>query len=121
MHKFRAFLLNENTNFLSNKVGDILEALQSISEDAPNMGTRHLLTVSKDVVSEIRKVLHETWAETEIDVLRSLQKIGVALMRAIEENEPIGEVLESSIGELEDVLKKSGKPINDLGSEESDE
>ncbi len=116
--QFRYFILNETRAALGQKIGDILTALQSLHDDAPNMGSRQLLRAAKGVVNEIRRVLHDAWSDTESPTLKTLQRIGVALMKSIEENEPIGEVLATAVQELQDTQKELGEPVNSLASPE---
>ena len=116
--QFRYFILNETRSALGHKLGDILTALQSLSDDAPNMGSRQLLRAAKGVVNEIRRVLHDTWSDTESSTLKTLQRIGVALMKSIEENQPIGEVLSTAVQELQKSQEELGEPVNNLASPE---
>lgn len=116
MH-FKDFVLSEANNYLAQKVGDVLSALQSLSSDASNLGNRQLIRAAQGIVKQIRRILHDSWPDEEQATLRLLQKIGVALMRGIDSNEDMRQILATAVQSLE---KGSGdKPLNDLGSPET--
>ena len=110
---FTLYILNETKTHLSQKIGDILSALQNLHDDADHLGTRQLLKASQGIVNQIRRVIHETWPDTEMDSLQILQKIGVALSKAIDENTNLKDVIASSVEELQQA--SGGHPVNDLG------
>ena len=111
---FKGHLLYETKSYLGQKVGDILTAMQSLNDDAPNMGTRQLLSAAKGVAAQIKRILHDTWPDSETATLKTLQRIGVALMKSIDENQPIGDVLSASVQELQQASEDLGVPVNDL-------
>ena len=92
-----------------------MSALQNLHDDAEHLGARQILKASQGIVNQIRRVLHETWPDTEMDSLKTLQAIGVALSKAIDENADLNDVVASAVEELQQA--SSGKPVNDLGSE----
>ena len=114
--QFSNYILTETRSHLGQKIGDILTALQSLHDDAANMGSRQLLTASKGVVNQIRRVLHDSWPDSETKTLQVLQRIGVALMKSIDENQPIGDVLAASVQELQAAQEDLGEPVNNLAS-----
>ena len=118
---FKDYILLENRVYLGSKMGDILTALQELRDDAKSMGTRSLVRYSEKIVNQIRRVLHTHWPKDELKFLKPLQKIGVAMMKAIEEREGLEEIVAGSAGELEKVLSKMGVPINKIGSNTSDD
>ncbi len=118
---FKDYILLENRVYLGGKMGDILTALQELRDDAKSMGTRSLVRYSEKIVNQIRRVLHTHWPKDEIKFLRPLQKIGVAMMKAIEEREGLEEIVAGSAGELEKVISKMGVPINKIGANTSDD
>lgn len=118
---FKDFILLENRVYLGGKIGDILTALQELRDDAKSMGSRSLVRYSEKIVNQIRRVLHTHWPKDELKFLKPLQKIGVAMMKAIEEREGLEEIISGSAGELEKVLSKMGVPINKIGSNTSDD
>jgi len=117
---FKGYLLYETKSYLGQKVGDILTALQSLNDDAPNMGTRQLLSAAKGIASQIKRILHDNWPDSETTTLKTLQRIGVALMKSIDENQPIGDVLSASVQELQQASEDLGMPVNDLLSSKPD-
>jgi len=118
MEQFRYFLLNESKQYLGQRAGDILTALQNLHEDAASMGNRALIRASTGIVNQIRRILHGRWDDEDVQHLKSLQKIGVALMKAIDENDDLQEVVASSVSEMEGMLDKLQVPINSLGNED---
>lgn len=114
---FKDFLLNEAKHYLGERAGDILTALQNLQQDGTNMGTRALTRACEGIVNQIRRILHGRWDEEDVKYLKNLQKVGVALMKAIEENEDMQQVIASCVSELEGMLDGLQVPINSLGSE----
>jgi hypothetical protein len=118
---FKDFILLENRVYLGGKMGDILTALQELRDDAKSMGSRSLVRYAEKIVNQIRRVLHTHWPKDELKFLKPLQKIGVAMMKAIEEREGLEEVISGASSELEKVLGKMGVPINKIGANTSDD
>ncbi len=115
-NQFRLFLLNEERVYLSTKIGDILTALQELNKDAPNMGKRHLMRLIKNIVRQIRRILHSSWTFEEQQYLKVLQKVGVALMKGLDTNEDLPELVSSAVSEVESLSEKMGEPINNLAA-----
>lgn len=118
---FKDYILLENRVYLGSKMGDILTALQELRDDAKGMGSRSLVRYSEKIVNQIRRVLHTHWPKDELKFLKPLQKIGVAMMKAIEEREGLEGIIAGGAGELEKVLSKMGVPINKIGANTSDD
>lgn len=116
--KFKEFFLNENEIYLSQKIADILSALQDLNENAPNMGTRHLISNAQMIVNQIRRIIHTHWPQTEENKLLTLQKCGVAIMKTIEEKEDILNILKSCQKTLEDLVSEEKGPINRMAIQE---
>jgi len=96
----------------------LLTAVQSLGEDAPNLGNRAMIRAVQGVINQIRRILHGRWDDGDIKYLKVLQKIGVALCKAIDEKEDIATVVSSVTSELEGMLDKMEVPVNNLASEE---
>ncbi len=118
---FTSFLLNENKVYLGSRIGDILAAIQDLTQNSEGMGTRQLVANSQRILSQIRRILHSNWSKREEKYLKQLQKSGVAIAKAIEEKDDLSEVLTAVTSELETLLSKMGTPLHDLGAEESPE
>ncbi len=116
--RFKEFLFNENKYYLGQKTGDLLTAVQSLGEDAPNLGNRALIRAVQGVINQIRRILHGRWDDGDVKFLKVLQKIGVALCKAIDEKDDIPTVISSVTSELEEMLNKMEVPVNNLVSEE---
>lgn len=120
-NQFKSFLLNESKHYLGKRSGDILTALQSLQEDISGLGTRAIIRASQQIVNQIRRIVHGRWDEQDVKYLAILQKIGVAIMKAIDEHDDLEEVIASSVSELEKMIDKLGTPINTLGTDEGNE
>jgi hypothetical protein len=116
--KFRDFLLNEDHAYLGQRVGDVLSAIHQLEEDADGMGTRHLVSSAENIVRQLRRILHTSWARSEIQYLPPLQKSGVAIMKAIEEKQDLRQILTGVKSELEKLSARLGAPQNHLASPE---
>jgi hypothetical protein len=114
--QFRQFLITEERVYLSTKIGDILTAIQQLSHDASNMGKRHLIRLIKNIVRQIRRVLHSSWAFEEESYLKVLQKVGVALMKGLDDNEDLPTLIQSCADEMQKLSDKVGEPVNNLAS-----
>ena len=114
MSEFRDFLLNESRYVLGQKVGDILNAMQELADEGPHMGKRQLVRHTEKMASLIRRIIHGSWQKKVQQHLKTLQKVGVALMKAIEEKDNLEDVLSSSSQELQSVLKSMGVPIHQM-------
>jgi hypothetical protein len=121
MLSFKSFLINETQVYLAQKVGDILAAIQELRDDSQNMGTRDLTNYSMRIVNLIRRVLHSSWPKEERNNLITLQKVGVALMKAIDEKSDLPATISAVAGTLEKLVADLGVPINKLNPTESPE
>jgi hypothetical protein len=115
---FKNFLINENKYYLGQKVGDILSALQSLSEDAPNLGNRALIRASQGIINQIRRVVHGRWDDEDLNSLKSLQKVGVAICKAIDEKSDMSGILAGAVAVIEKITQDSEVPVNDLASDQ---
>jgi hypothetical protein len=114
--EFKKFLLTEQRDYLSQKVGDVLTGVHELVQGGKQVGARQLVRHSEGIVNQIRKILHSSWPRTEFKYLRKLQKCGVGLAKCIDEKGDLREVLNSVRHELEQLSQKLGEPINTLGS-----
>ena len=113
---FKMFLLTEEKIYLGQRVGDVLTALQQLHEDAANMGKRHLMRLITNIVRQIRRILHGTWAYEEEKYLKELQKIGVALMKGMDTNEDLVQVISSCTSAAERLSDNLDTPLNNLAA-----
>lgn len=123
--RYREFLLNENQAYLGQKVGDILTSAHDLKDEGKNMGSRDLMKFSEKLVSEIKRVLHSSWPKECTKYLKSLQKVGVSIMKCIDEKGDLYQTIVSVCTELEKTSKALGVPINkfaapDMTSDDSD-
>jgi hypothetical protein len=111
---FRQFLLVESDQYFAQRVADILSALQDLNDSAGDMGTRHLVSNAQTIVNQIRRIIHTHWPQGEEPGIKTLQKCGVAIMRAIEEKDDLPGVLKACQAHLESLSGRQGKPSNSL-------
>lgn len=114
--RFKQFLINEQRAYLGQKVGDILTAAQELRDDARNMGTRDLTRFSERIVNQIRRILHSNWPREEKKYLKQLQKVGVAIMKAIDEKDDLPGTISGAATSLEKLVGDLGVPINKLAT-----
>jgi len=112
--RFKEFLLNEQQAYLAQKVGNILTAVHELRDDAKNLGTRDLISYSQRIVNQIRRVLHSSWPKEEQPHLAVLQKVGVAILKSIEEKDDMPGVIQGVSDMLEKLVADLGVPINKL-------
>lgn len=113
--EFREFLLLEHRLYLGQRIGTIMNAIDELGGDSKAIGARNLTKYSEKIVNQIRRILHSNWPKEERKHLKSLQKVGVALMKAIEEKDNLDEVLASAKSEINGLLKKMKVPLNKIG------
>lgn len=119
--EFRINLLTEDKSYLGRRIGDILNGLHELEQNSSNIGTRELTNNAEGIVNQIRRILHTNWPRDDRKHLESLQKIGVSIMRAIEEKGDLPSTISDSGSELEKVLGDLGVKVNNLGSPEESE
>jgi hypothetical protein len=113
MH-FKDFLLNEEKAYLGHRVSDVLTGVHDLEEDMPGMGVRHIMKVAEDIVSQIRKIIHGQWSPRHTKDLKDLQKIGVALMKAIDEKGDLKTLIPTISQSLETISGRLGIKTNDI-------
>lgn len=115
--KFKEFLLIENKSLLSQRVGDILNAVQDLSEDPKNIDKKQKV---ENIVNQIRRILHTKWPSNQEMVLVTLRKCAVNMMMSIDpkkENKPdLDMVINSCKKTLESLVKNLDGPINQITS-----
>ena len=115
---FKYFLLHEDTVYLAQRVGDVLNALQELEQNADALGSRQMTRGVETVVNQIRRILHTAWPKEDEKYLKDLQKVGVGLMKAVEEKDDLPAILSSCSSELQQVMKRLGEPVNQLATPE---
>lgn len=119
MQGFKWFLINEEKAYLGHRVGDILTAVQDLEQDLGGMGVRQIARIADDVVDQLRKILHDQWSPKNKKHLRDLQKVAVALKKAIEEKDDLKELIPQISQALQDVSAKLGVRTNDMKAPEA--
>lgn len=111
---FKIFILNEESRYLGNKVGDVLTAAQEIEQDIENLGSRHLNRLADNIVNQIRKILHSNWSNKSEKHLQKLQRVAVAIKKTIEEKGDLKQILPAAVQELQNISGKLGVKVNNL-------
>jgi hypothetical protein len=117
---FKEFLLNEDKAYLNHQIGDVLTSMQDLQTDMDGMGLRHIAKVAEDIVDSIRKILHSSWSPKVRGHLIELQKIGVALMKSVEEKNTLKEDIPNLVQSLEQLAGKMGGKVNNLNASPQD-
>lgn len=116
--RFKEFLINEQQAYLAQKVGDILTAVQELSNDAPAMGARDLVQYTQQVVNQIRPILHSSWPREEKRHLLTLQKVACNLAKAMKDKGDLPGKISGSAAALEKLVADLGVPINKIMSDD---
>lgn len=114
MDRFKYFLINEGRSYLGQKVSSVLTSLQDLTNDMENLGSRHVVRLSEEIVNQIRKILHSQWEVRYTKHLKELQKIAVAIQKTIEEKGDLDEILPSAVQSLQNLSGELGVKINNL-------
>lgn len=119
---FRQFMLRENDEFLKIKIGKIYGDLQSIQQTMKQIGTESLVNDVKVVISQIRSIVQGHWLKQQFVYLSVLQKVGVALANAVDENDNMEGIVNASVDLIKNnIMDKLEGPVNDLGVEPQDQ
>lgn len=111
---FRDFLLNEERSHLGHRVGDVLNSLHNIQSDMENLGSRHLARLADDIVNQLRKILHGNWTDKQKVYLKDVQRVAVAIKRAIEERDDLQQIVPAATQQLQTIAGKMGLRVNNL-------
>jgi len=117
--EFKMELFNEDKSYLGKRIGDVLNGIQDLEQNFNNMGSRESVDNAERIVNQIRRIIHTNWPRDDRKHLEPLQKIGVAIMRAIEEKGDLLDIVSNSGKELQSVLGDLGVTVNNLGSPDS--
>lgn len=120
MENFKEFFFLESKQFFASQCGDILDAIQNLEEEAEYIGTRNLVRYSQNIANNIRNLVHSHWTDDLIDHLKVLQKAGVAILKGIEESSNLLDNIKAARSAIEELVKKLGMPINDVGVPEKE-
>lgn len=115
--KFKEFLINENKSILAQRIGDILNAIQDLSEDPKNIDKKQKV---ENIVNQIRRILHTKWPSNQENSLLSLRKCAVNMMMSIDpkkESRPdLDLVINGCKKNLESLVKNLEAPINQIAT-----
>lgn len=112
---FENFLLNEQKDNLIKQIGNLLNSMQNLKDDLPNLSRRSSDRAIENTVNYIRRILHSRWDDQNLKILKKLQTIAVALMNCINTTtEDTDSVVVESIKILKKILEKSEEPLNEI-------
>lgn len=114
MGKFNEYLINEDRNYLGQKVAQVLSDVQSLQNDMENLGSRRLSQHMQEIVDEIRTILHSRWNPKHLNRLQDLQAIAVAIQKAISEKGDVKSLLPMVAKSMETLSGKMGVKVNNL-------
>jgi hypothetical protein len=120
MEKFSYFILNEEKSYLGHRVSDVLTSLQDIEGDINDLGSRHLSRLAEGIVNQIRKIIHSRWNPKHNNKLKELQKIAVAIQKAVDEKGDLKQILPAAASALANLSGKLGVKVNDLKAPEQE-
>jgi len=119
--RFKDFLLDENKAYFTQKVSDVLSALQDLNDSIESMGARHLVSNAETIVNQMRRIIHTHWPQSEESNLKVLQKCAVAIKKAIEEKDDLAPVLKACQQNMEQLSGSSESPTNKLATDDQEE
>ena len=117
---FGEYLITEERNYLGSKVGTVLTAMQDLQSDMQNLGSRHIVRVAEQIVSQIRRILHSQWTPQQMKYLKELQKIAVAIQNTMDQKGDLKEIIPAAAAALSDVSTKLGVKVNTLDAPEEE-
>ena len=114
--QFREFLLNENINYLPEKIGNILSILHATQEEKDGLGSRDIAKDAERVVNQIKPILNIPKGPKEVKT--ALQKVAVAISKSMEEEkgDELLDIMSRSSKVIEKLLSDMGAPIQSLGT-----
>jgi len=109
---FKEFLLNENKIVLSERIGDILNALEDLLENMKNLGSRMSSDAAENIVNQIRsKILRVKWPDAQKNNILLIRNCAVAIMKSIKEKNDLEMAIKISIKTLEKIVSNLDSPI----------
>lgn len=116
---FKDFLLIENKVLLYERIGDIVNALQDLSQNFKSLGRRRSTEAAKTIVNSIRSNIlqYNKWPSSEINNIKVIQSCAVAIIKSIEESieeNDLETVINKCIKILQNLISKSDTPVNQL-------
>ena len=112
-NNFKQFLLLENEQFLAVQMNNVLQDLQ---DEIENIGTKNLVKTSQLIANNIRNIIKSHWEISTNKPLVSLQKCGVAILKAIQEKSDLKDVFPSLIEEIQKAISQMKEPVNRIAN-----
>lgn len=115
-NNFKQFLLLENEQFLAVQMNNVLQDLQDLQDEIENIGTKNLVKTSQLIANNIRNIIKSHWEISTNKPLVSLQKCGVAILKAIQEKSDLKDVFPSLIEEIQKAISQMKEPVNRIAN-----
>jgi hypothetical protein len=118
--EFKNYLIIENQVLFSQRLGDIMNSIQDLTQDPVALGKDKK---AKEIVNQIRaRLLRTKWNSKLGANLKTLQNCAANISMSLDpkrENRPdLNSVLSSCLSTLKQMSSKLDAPINNIGSPE---
>jgi len=112
---FKNFFLREDANFFKEQIAEIMQTLQNMLDGMKSMGAEEFVEDAKTVTSKIRGIIQGSWVGQKENI-EKLQRIGVYLCKALDENDDLEMAVRSSLESIKnEIIKTLAGPVNQLG------
>jgi uncharacterized protein (UPF0147 family) len=118
--EFKNYLLIENKNLFAERAGDILSALQELSDDPKNLNKKQLAI---NIANQMRKsfLRGNKWPKMEGEV-NQIITIAYNILKSCDPKQEskldLDEVIKSSIVKLQNLINNMKVPVNNLAAPE---
>lgn len=109
---FRKFLMLENVDsLLSQKISDVVAALQELQKDFKGLGVRKTIEELNGIIDNIRRILSGDWYEKK--AIKQLQICGTTLAKALDSdgNQELESVITTVINKITQTLQELNQPL----------
>jgi hypothetical protein len=113
---FKEFITNENKQYLSIRVGEILASTQELNQLAKNLKSKDLSKSSERIYDKIKTIVHSYWPKEVQNELKKLRDVGVAIIKAVKETGNVEQTIAGAALELGKLSASLGRPVNSIGS-----
>jgi hypothetical protein len=114
MTRFKKFVLNEQKKILNDRIGPIVNAIDSLQNDAAQMGSRQIIKTATNIANEIRKILNDDWDDSDTSTLKELQKVAVFILKSIDTSEDLKGAIDQTAETMHNLAGKDTIQTNSL-------
>ena len=114
---FKLFLLNENKSDLGLKLGNIINAIDDLSQDIDKKGQK-LNVFADDIIARVKAILRSDWPSELSQYLKQIRNALIVICKSMDgSNEmPLPEALKIFLKQLKKISENLGSPITDVGT-----